>query len=135
MHGFMEVEDGEASLLRSLEEQLLRPEIRKSRERLNELLADGFAEFGSSGRVFDKTGIIERLPQEQYHPGAQAAETVIADFLVRRLAPQTLLVTYRLIVRDEGTEEPRHTLRSSIWQSIDNRWKMIFHQGTPAAPA
>ena len=135
MRGFIEVEGGEASLLRNLEEQLLRPEIRKSRERLNELLADGFAEFGSSGHVFDKAEIIESLQQEQYRPRARSAETVIADFLVRRLAPQTLLVTYRLIVRDEGTEEPRHTLRSSIWQSIDNRWKMIFHQGTPATQA
>jgi len=135
MRGFMEVEGGEANLLRNLEEQLLRPEIRKSRERLNELLADGFAEFGSSGRVFDKAEILERLPQEQYRPGAPSAETMIADFLVRRLAPQTILVTYRLIVRDEGSEQRRHTLWSSIWQSIDNQWKMIFHQGTPVTQA
>ena len=91
MRGFMEVEGGEANLLRNLEEQLLRPEIRKSRERLNELLADGFAEFGSSGRVFDKAEILERLPQEQYRPGAPSAKTMIADFLARRLAAWTCI--------------------------------------------
>jgi len=25
-------------------------------------------------------------------------------------------------------------LRSSIWQRIDGRWQMIFHQGTVTAP-
>ena len=130
--------DGEVkvrTLLRSLEEDLLRPEVRKSRERINELLADEFVEFGSSGRVFDKAGIIAALQQEQRLRQPQSTQYSISDFSVRWLARQTLLVTYRLVVRDEGTEEEKYTLRSSIWQSTETRWKMIFHLGTPTKHA
>ena len=48
--------------LRTLEEQLLQPAVRKDATRLDALLADGFIEFGSSGRVFDKQAIIYLLP-------------------------------------------------------------------------
>ena len=37
--------------IRSLEEALHRPEIRRSRKAVEGLLAEGFVEFGSSGRV------------------------------------------------------------------------------------
>ena len=71
----MEVESKEAALLRSLEEQLLQPEIRKNSEKLGDLLADEFVEFGSSGRTFDKRSIIDRLPQEQGDdPEAQSTQ-------------------------------------------------------------
>ena len=39
-------------LLRGLELELLRPELRESAGRLANLLADDFREFGSSGRIF-----------------------------------------------------------------------------------
>jgi hypothetical protein len=56
-----EVSLAEAALLRDLEEQLLKPEVRTSRDRVGYLLADDFIEFGSSGRIFDKRGVIEAL--------------------------------------------------------------------------
>lgn len=37
-----------------LEDRLLQPEIRRSREEISMLLADDFVEFGVSGRTFDK---------------------------------------------------------------------------------
>jgi hypothetical protein len=129
----MEVESKEAALLRSLEEQLLQPEIRKNSERLGDLLADEFIEFGSSGRTFDKRSVINRLPQEQQHPEAQPTQWTITEFSARRLAPRVVLVTYRLGTRRRASAEETYSLRSSIWRSIGSKWQMIFHQGTPAS--
>ena len=102
-----------------------------SEDRLGDLLADEFVEFGSSGRMFDKRTIIERLPEERRHPEARSVLWTITEFSARQLAPRIILVTYRLATRSSGSSEARHTLRSSIWRSISGRWQMIFHQGTP----
>jgi hypothetical protein len=117
--------DEEIALLRKLEEDLFKPEVRRSAERVNDLLADDFIEFGSSGRIFDKRQIIDALQQEAL---GTVHRTTIADFTVRRLAATVLLLTYR-------ATSPDHTgsrLRSSIWKLINGRWQMIFHQGTPS---
>jgi len=45
-----------------LEDRLLQPEIRGSREKISMLLADDFVEFGVSGRTFDKLQVVEELP-------------------------------------------------------------------------
>ena len=47
-----EVSAAEVAQLWALEEDLLKPEVRKSADRVGRLLADEFIEFGSSGRVF-----------------------------------------------------------------------------------
>src|SRR5215472_7513155 len=130
----MEVESKEAALLRSLEEQLLQPEIRKNPERLGDLLADEFIEFGSSGRTFDKRSVIDQLLQEQRDdPEAQTTQWTITEFSARRLAPRVVLVTYRLGTRRGASAEETHSLRSSIWRSMCSKWQMIFHQGTSAS--
>jgi len=54
----------ELALIRHLEEELLRPEIRRSADQVSRLLADEFIEFGSSGAIYDKCRIIEALQQE-----------------------------------------------------------------------
>src|SRR5271169_2683111 len=117
-----------ADLLRNLEEQLLQPEIRRSAAKTSDLLADDFVEFGSSGRIFDKSKIIDSLRQERQ---SYSAQWYITDFSVRWLCTDTVLATYRLVVCDRAKTMERHTLRSSIWKSVDGKWQMIFHQGTP----
>jgi hypothetical protein len=125
----MATEAPEADLLRQLEEQLLRPEVRSSAEQVGRLLADDFIEVGSSGYAYDKQQIIEALRQEKPDPAERIS---MAEFAARRLAPGIFLVTYRTI-RDRGPDEPgRSRLRSSIWKLIDGRWLMVFHQGTPS---
>jgi hypothetical protein len=125
----MATEAPEADLLRQLEEQLLRPEVRSSAEQVGRLLADDFIEVGSSGYAYDKQQIIEALRQERPDPAVRIS---LAEFAARRLAPGIFLVTYRTI-RDRGPDEPRRSrLRSSIWKLIDGRWLMVFHQGTPS---
>jgi hypothetical protein len=110
--------------LRLLEEQLLSPEIRKSTEDINVLLAKDFVEFGSSGFVFDRKRIVEKMQTE---PPIRRS---IVDFKVVLLAENVALATYRAIRHAESGENPTYSLRSSIWKHIDGRWQIVFHQGT-----
>ena len=114
-------------LLRRLEERLLNPAIRKSGADVSNLLADEFIEFGSSGRVFGKQEIVDALRSE---PPVQRSLT---DFGARSLAPNVVLVTYRVSRRDLDGQTVTGSLRSSIWKRIDGRWQMVFHQGTPSS--
>ena len=109
----------------TLEEQLLQPAVRKDATRLDALLAEGFIEFGSSGRVFDKQAIIDSLRSES------TIRLSLTDFKAQLLAPGVVLTTYRAARYGELGEQPIHSLRSSVWRLIDGRWRMVFHQGTP----
>jgi len=108
----------EVELIRGLEEQLLRPEVRTSPELVAALLADEFTEIGSSGRVYNKQQIIDRLQRERWS-GPQAT---VRDFSARLLAADLIFVTYSII--------ESQTIRSSIWKLTDGRWQIVFHQGT-----
>jgi len=112
--------DALAQHLRELEESLLQPDVRKSAT-LVELLADEFTEFGSSGRIYNKSDLVDTLQGES--PSKQTA----SDFKITELSPNAALLTYRIRLH---REPPVTTLRSSIWRRMDGSWKMIFHQGT-----
>lgn len=116
----------EESLLRELEERLLQADVRKSAKDIMDLLADEFIEFGSSGRVFNKQQIIDSLQNEPIEPVTQRS---ITEFKTLVLATGVVLVTYH-IVRYLSGEQPVNSLRSSIWKFNNDRWKIIFHQGT-----
>lgn len=128
----MDVTPQEFEDIRLLEEKLHRPEIRQSPKAVAELLAEGFVEFGSSGTVYDnRDELIARLAEEKAEN--PSPPVTACDYAFRRISPDAVLVTYMAIraVRDDSP--PRHVLRSSIWQRIDGRWQMIFHQGTLTA--
>jgi hypothetical protein len=114
-----------ADELRALEQHLLKPEIRRSRDAVAPMLADNFAEFGSSGHVYDKEGVIRAL---QDNPSMSAT---ISDFKATNLAADTVLATYRITRRSLRQEPQSQSLRGSIWQRIDGRWQLVFHQATP----
>ncbi|MBN1668678.1 MAG: DUF4440 domain-containing protein [Anaerolineales bacterium] len=109
--------------IRALEERLLQPEIRRSVEQVDVLLADAFLEIGSSGKLYDKTQIVAAL---QVEPDVRFS---LEDFRVRELAPHVVLAIYRTS-RTTG-DEMKWALRSSIWKLAEGRWQMVFHQGTP----
>jgi hypothetical protein len=106
--------------LQELELCLLQPSVRKSQQ-VRELLAEGFVEFGSSGRTFTKEQIIADLRAEA------TTNCTAAEFKVQLLAPHVALVTYHA---HRHTEPPVHTLRCSVWVHRQGRWQMVFHQGT-----
>ena len=97
--------------LRDLEIALHQPAVRQDQARLDELLHESFAKFGSSGRRYSKADILESLPLEAA-PGAIWSQ----DFAVAKITDGVALLTYRSAHMDEKEELSRHTLRSSLWQ-------------------
>lgn len=124
----MSVSKASTDLFFSLESDLHRPDVRSSRRRVAELLADGFIEFGSSGRVYDKATIIAALACEA--SSGSAAPPQVSEFVVRAISEDAFLITYKSSRSAAAMEKARQTLRSSIWKMIEGRWQMVFHQGT-----
>lgn len=112
-------------LFLDLETRLHRKEIRNSKDKVAELLADDFIEFGSSGLKYDKTFTLESLAEEE-------VDLVISveDFEARYLAEDVVLVTYKTSKLDPESGTKFRSLRSSIWKLADGKWVMVFHQGT-----
>ena len=108
--------------IKKLEELLLNPDIRKSVSDLSGILAEDFVEFGSSGRVFTKKEIIKSL-QEESNP-----KLSLTNFKLKELGGAYFLATYKGIREENG--EKFYSLRSSIWLKKNERYVMIFHQGT-----
>jgi hypothetical protein len=113
-----------AALLLQQEQALLTAEVRGSRAALEALLAPEFVEFGSSGRVFDRAAIVAALRNEIKDVGG--AE--IRDFRCTRLGPCAALATYTVERAPAAA-----SLRSSVWLLRQQRWVMVFHQGTRIA--
>ena len=90
---------------------------------LDELLADDFLEFSSSGRQFCKQ---DQLAGASCSPEADIPFTVI-DFSIRLLGPDALLALYQTLRHDNH----QYAWRSSVWRKTDGKWRMTFHQGTP----
>ncbi|HWG20255.1 MAG TPA: nuclear transport factor 2 family protein [Terracidiphilus sp.] len=114
-----------AAQLRKLEQSLLDLAVRRDADRLRQLLAEDFLEFGSSGRVWTRKSIIELLATEtNFFPPA------IEEFQCSLLSDKVALVTYRTVRTDAKTGERLASLRSSIWTRESGEWRMRFHQGT-----
>lgn len=112
--------------IRSLEEALHRPEVRRSKEAVDALLADDFVEFGSSGTVYDRTTTISLLAQEG---DVGEGEFLASNYALTSISSDAVLLTYETQrpYRD-GTK--RNILRSSVWKHDGGKWRMLFHQGT-----
>lgn len=76
--------------LRELECELHQPECRKNRERLAQLLARGFKEFGRSGASYTRDHTLISLTSDP-NPSRIHAQ----DFVVRPLSDSIALLTYR----------------------------------------
>ncbi|MEK3766180.1 nuclear transport factor 2 family protein [Solibacillus sp. FSL K6-4121] len=104
--------------LQQLEESHTGMEVRMSRERLDEILADDFFEIGSSGFMYDKKECLET--------GVVLTEMKLHNYEIYPLVHDVVLATYFLV----DTTRERNTLRSSIWKFINGKWQLYFHQGT-----
>ena len=114
--------------LKRLEETLLRPEVRRSRENMSALLADDFMEYGRSGRVYDKAAILDTTDKPF------DGQLSLHGFSAKALAPSVALVRYATVLRrSDGNEF--HSLRSSIWTRTGQGWRLVFHQGTACGSA
>lgn len=113
------------ALLLGLEQELQACTTRSDAARLSQLLADDFVEFGASGNVWSgKAQVIAGLQEEVF------AKRRMTAFVLKVLSEGVALVTYRC--HREGAGD---SLRSSVWRKEEGQWRMVFHQGTPAAQA
>lgn len=88
---------------------------------LAELLDTAFVEVGRSGKIWSRTQAAEAL--------AEVTEDSVEIFrpFVRPIGEDVALCVY------ETVSERGRTLRSSLWQRQAGGWRLLFHQGTPAA--
>jgi hypothetical protein len=126
----VDVDPGLVAHLRHLEEELLRPGVRRSRAPLEALLAPDFVEVGRSGRVYDREAIVGALAADADDPSGWPVAR-IESFAVRLLAASVALATYDSV--HEGDDGPRTVARrASIWrQGGAGDWRLAYHQGTP----
>jgi hypothetical protein len=119
-----------AEMLRGCEEKFFQVSVRKNAEAVSAMLADGFQEFGGSGRVYSKDQVIAALQSEH------SLQITMEKFQARLLTDEVALITYRSRRRDQ-VGSTTESLRSSIWIFQSGEWRMVFHQGTktPAEPA
>ncbi len=105
-----------------LENQLLKSETRESEQKLNEIIDDELIEFSSNGKIYHyKKGDTFISPKINWE---------IIDFSIKQLSDFIVLATYKLIKHSEINLEQKYSIRSSVWKYKDDKWKMIFHQGT-----
>lgn len=112
-------------LIQSLEESLHHSDVRRNRQALGRLLAEGFVEFGASGNRFDRAMIIELLLTEPDDGGALRA----FDYHLTPISDDAALLTYTT-ERTARDGSQRQVLRSSLWVRDGDSWRMLFHQGT-----
>lgn len=109
-----------------LENDLLKAEVRKSPKRINELLANDFIEFCSSGDEYHyKDGDVFQAQDDD-----STLDWEISDFQIKEISNDCILSLFKLIKHDVVDENKKYSLRSSIWRNYDGKWKMFFHQGT-----
>ncbi|RSL17272.1 hypothetical protein EDE15_2802 [Edaphobacter aggregans] len=107
--------------LHSLEERLLHPDREPDRRALSNLLAEDFQEFCTSGRIFN----LQQLTSALQNSSPRAA--TMSYFYVTPLADDVALATYHITTANSTSHH------SSIWVQRNNRWQLLFHQGTIAA--
>lgn len=109
-----------------LEQQHLASSIRASAERLGALLSKDYFEFGASGKIWSRAGVIKSATREE---GSTAYR--IENYRVDRLGEHHVLATYELLTSDDNGVS--RTLRSTVWRFEGGEWSMLFHQGTPVS--
>jgi hypothetical protein len=86
-------------------------------------MAPNFWEVGASGRRYSRDFILRMFKDE---PPVDAAVEgwKTSDFGLRRLGPDTYLLTYTL------RQKERLTRRATIWHSTGSERRVLYHQGT-----
>ena len=99
------------------------PEFGSTRADFERATVPEYWETSASGRRYSRGFILSTL--EQNPPvDAAAAGWQCYDHALRRLSPDTYLLTYTL------RQVERVTRRATIWQSMNGGWRILYHQGT-----
>ena len=96
----------------------------RSERDIIEQVCDEFWEVGASGNVYTRQYVINVLNKRYANPDYKDIwET--KDFVLSEIAPDNYLLTYVLI-----QNKTRVTRRSTIWRKVNDKWKILYHQGT-----
>jgi hypothetical protein len=119
---------------KTIEEQLIAKEMdiaaaqkRRDFSAVEAVLADGFHEIGSSGRLFSKSEIVEAIQE------IQIIDNAFEQFKLLPIDDGCVIVTYVATVKriHQGQEHRNRAYRSSIWMEREGSWRVVFHQATP----
>jgi len=113
-------------IIYNLETLLLKPEVRSSAKKIASLLSSDFIEFGSSGTIYYKKQILEKLPKDsKIFP----VKFSVSNFKVKELGDGLALATFKI---EKMLPDGKHiiSLRTSIWRRNGKNWQIFFHQGT-----
>ena len=83
---------------------------------MNEVLADDFEEYGSSGKIFRKPDVLAKLDSN--------IDYTLSEFSFSDLAHGVTLVKYK------SESEGKVALRSSVWVQDSGNWRLLHHQAT-----
>lgn len=99
------------------------PEFGTTRADFEKSTAPEYWEASASGRRYSRDFILRTLNE---HPPVDAASVgwQTYDHALRRLGPDTYLITYTL------RQIERLTRRATIWQRTSEGWRILYHQGT-----
>ncbi|WP_246780447.1 DUF4440 domain-containing protein [Rhizobium sp. AQ_MP] len=110
----------------ALEETLHRPEVRRCRQTVENLIAEDFMEIGASGKIYDRRAIIELLAKEPALPDDVVKSM---NYSLKMISEGSVLLTYETErIHADGLQ--RRAARSSIWVQTGSKWQMLFHQAT-----
>ena len=99
------------------------PEFGRTMADFEKATAPEYWEASASGRRYSRGFILRTLAD---HPPVDAASAgwQTYDHALRRLGPDTYLITYTL------RQIERLTRRATIWQRTPEGWRILYHQGT-----
>jgi len=117
--------DSITELIKNLEMKLLHADMRSNPALIDELIDTSFEEINSSGQINTRQQVIQWLVNKESNQN-----WMLKDFRVKSLTDHTVIAIYRAINSNQTSNQQGGSIRSSVWQHQDNRWKMIFHQAT-----
>ncbi len=89
-------------------------------------VAPEFWEVGASGRRYSRE-YVRAVLEERLAAPPDESDWETAEFQVRAMGGSVYLLTYTL------TQGERITRRLTVWRRRENRWTVLYHQGTPVA--
>ncbi|CAM3757685.1 DUF4440 domain-containing protein [Tsukamurella ocularis] len=91
----------------------------------DDAVAADFWEVGASGRRYSRAHVRAVMEQRLTSPPDES-DWETSEFQVRATGASVYLLTYTL------TQGERITRRLTVWRRRENRWAVLFHQGTVA---
>ena len=113
------MDEKELTKVVALEKRLLDPAVRRSPDKVTALLHPDFVQYGTAGYRLNTEKLLAALAENPEPPGEAS------DFGALRLAPDAILVTYRI-------SGPTPSRRISTWvREQEGGWLRHFHQAAP----